>query len=161
MTRTHIIIFSIFLITACNQKERVDYKTIENIQKYIDAKNLINRNRDFIKQSSNNQENLNRFWSQYYFENTILPNNPSLKPIKSLWEENYISDNTADGLIYLGDDGLVGFVTFYDESFFNSITHLLIFSEKDYQHRWPEEIIKKKMIDKNWTYLVLKKYTAD
>jgi len=161
MLRNLILVIIICGLTSCNKNEKFDSETIKNLSVYSKAKDLINKNRNGINQTLKDPENSVSFWNLYYFEHTILPDNPNLISIKSLWSDEYISRHNSDGLIHLGKNGLVGFVTFHEEGRFTSITHLLVFTENEYIYPWPEEIIEKKKIESDWTYLVLKKYTAD
>lgn len=163
MIRNLILLFIILSMTSCSKNHEINQDTIGHLNVYKDATNLILENIKGINKTLDNKEKhlAMTFWSLYYFENSILPENPELKKLKSLWLNNYLSNGKVGGLIHIINDNCIGFVTFHKQGYFNSITHLLIYSKNEYQYPWPEEIIDKEKIESNWTYLVLKKYTAD
>jgi len=152
----------LFSSISCNKNHEINQETLRHLNIYKGAKNLIFENIDGINATLAKKEKhlAMRFWNLYYFENSILPENPEFENLKMLWTNNYVSNDITNGLITVGKDGLVGFVTFHEQGFFNSITHLLVFSPKGYKYPRPEEIIEKEEIDSDWTYFVLKKYIA-
>ena len=151
------------LLISCNKNQEIDPNVISDIEVYKDAKNVIFENIVGINKTLANKENhlAMRSWNLYYFKNSILPENPNLESLELLWENNYISNNKVNGRILVGEDKFVGFTTFVDEGFFNSITHILVYSEKEYKYLNSNDIITSKTLDKDWTYYVLNKYTTD
>lgn len=154
-------------LIACSEK--VDKRVTENMDAYISAKNYLINNLEQIDKSRKNSrhDSLMRntyntvFASnKYYFENTLIPEYPSLKNLTELWDKNLIENDKVVHALILKRDSVIKFTIKSDIGFFSGTDHLLIFDyhSNNYQVGKNTKLLFENDIDNQWKYVVEKQY---
>jgi hypothetical protein len=174
-----LVAFGILYFKNYSKKNFKD-KFADNLSRYKQDKAVLLLFKDSIKQKILAQEHepwrsadtMTIFYgNKSYFENTILKSNqtvPELKKILLLWEDGLIQNNdTGGGDIWLDDDNTVGFnvKSYYGWFFMPSIMHYIVYDPKHKfvkdKNNYPFEVIQQKELDKDWIYVIVKKYFDD
>ncbi|MBC7525257.1 MAG: hypothetical protein H7239_12570 [Flavobacterium sp.] len=172
MKKTLILFGIILLLSSCGHD--FNENIISNFDRYKVAKTILDKNLHFIKKAVNFQEydsikqlsNSIIFDSnKYYFENTILANrNDELKKVVALWNDKLILNDVASGTITLKNDGVIIFCTASDIGEFSGVGHYIVYDPKDNNGelgKKDSEILKEKVLDIHWKYIIEKRYYVD
>ena len=128
------LIIALSLLTSCGQK--VDQNTVENLDKYKIAKDVLLSNFENIKKSVNYQyyDSARQVHfstiiqaNRYFFENTVSKDNDSLKQLLTLWDDGLIVNEKIFGTLFINRDSIIIFTTDYDNGFFSGIGHYVVY----------------------------------
>ncbi len=165
------ILITLTLLTSCGQK--VDQNTVDNLDKYKIAKDVLLDNFENIKEAVDYQhyDSVSQVHfstitqaNRYFFENTISKDNDSLRQLLSLWDDELIVNEKVFGTLFLNGDSVVIFTTDYEDGFFSGIGHYVVYDPTDKNEilgKSGNEILEKKELEKHWTYIIEKKYYWD
>lgn len=165
------ILTALVLLTSCGHN--VDRKTVNNLDKYKSAKDVLLRNLENIKEAVDYQyfDSVRQVHfstitqaNRYFFENTICKDNDSLKELLTLWDDGLIVNEKVFGTLFINRDSIVIFTTDYNDGFFSGIGHYVVYDPTDKNEilgKNGNEIVEKKELEKHWTYVIEKKYYFD
>lgn len=169
--RQFLLSLTIILLTSCGNK--IDQDKIDNLDKFIDAKNILLKNMEFIKLSVDYEEydSIKQIHNsviinsnQYYFENTISKENSELNKILSIWDNGLIEKDNVYGTIFLNKDSIVAFTTKFENGMFSGIGHYIVFNPTNSNQIFKKngnEILELTKLDNNWYYLIQRKNFVD
>ena len=165
------ILTAITLLTSCGQK--VDQNTVDNLDKYKIAKDVLIDNFENIKEAVDYQyyDSVRQVHfstitqaNRYFFENKISKDNDSLKQLLTLWDDGLIVNEKVFGTLLINRDSVVIFTTDYKDGFFSGIGHYLVYdptNKNEILGKNGNEILEKKELETHWTYIIEKKHYWD
>jgi hypothetical protein len=165
------ILTALVLLNSCSQK--VDQETVDNLDRYKSAKDVLLRNFENIKEAveyqyydSVRQVHFSTITqaNRYFFENTICKENDNLKGLLKLWDDGLIVNEKVFGTILINRDSIIIFTTDYDDGFFSGVGHYVVYNPTNKMEILGQngnEILVKTELEKHWIYIVEKKYYWD
>ena len=158
------LLILVTLITSCNNEEEIDLEIVQKISEYSNGKNILIKNLNSINETLNKKEKHLSFrnWNLFYFQNSILPENKELSPLINFYKNNLVVNKNPIGGITIKKDSTVIFTIKHFDGTFSGISHYLVYNRNGKSRKIEniEELLNKKRIKNEWTYLVIKKYYA-
>ncbi len=165
------ILIALLILTSCGHK--VDQDTVENLDKYKTAKEILFNNFEKIKTAVNYQYydstrqvhystiiNSNR----YYFENTVANNNTELKKVLTIWDDELIYNHNVFGTLSLNRDSILTFTTDYDDGTFSGVGHYIVYNptnDNSLFEKYGNEILEITNLNNGWFYLIQRRNYVD
>ena len=151
----------------------IDQNTIDRLDEYKTAKEVLFNNFDKIKTAVGYQYNENTRQgnhstiissNRYHIKNTVAKNNTELKKLLTIWDDELICNHKVFGKLSLNKDSILTFTTDYDNGTFSGIGHYIVYNptnDNSYFEKYENEILEIKNLKNNWFYLIQKHNYVD